>query len=55
MKETNHEKEKCVVCHKTLDIDKSMPIDKRKYYIKGAGQLCERCYKELYEIKDEDY
>lgn len=51
---TNHDKETCVVCHKALDIDKTMPVDERKYYVKGAGQLCKECYEELYGIWSEE-
>lgn len=41
--------EKCVVCKKSLKIKKNERIDKRKYYIEGAGQLCEQCYNKLYK------
>lgn len=37
--------EKCVCCHKIIYIDKKIPINIRKYYIEGAGQLCKVCYK----------
>lgn len=41
--------EKCVICHKNVKENKSTNIDKRKYYVQGAGQLCENCYKKLYK------
>lgn len=41
--------EKCVVCNKKLNVEKKRPIEKRKYYIQGAGQLCEQCYNQLYK------
>ena len=31
-----------------------MPISNRKYYIQGSGQLCNKCYTELYIHKSED-
>lgn len=40
--------EKCIICNKQLKIKRTQSIDKRKYYIQGAGQLCEDCYKKLY-------
>lgn len=40
--------EKCVICGKKLNIKKIVPIQKRKYYIEGAGQLCEKCYFKIY-------
>ena len=43
--------EKCVLCHKTLNVSKNTPINKRSYYVTGAGQLCEYCYKKLYRSK----
>lgn len=43
-----NELEQCVLCWKFLDIKKDVPIDLRKFYIEGAGQLCEDCYKGVY-------
>lgn len=39
--------EHCVLCHKPLDILQSTPIDRREYFIRGCGQLCADCYKEI--------
>ena len=36
--------ERCVLCHKLLDIDKDTPINLRHGYIEGAGQLCVACF-----------
>lgn len=41
--------EKCVMCHKNLNISINTPVAKRKYYVPGAGQLCEKCYKKIYK------
>ena len=44
------EKEKCVMCGEETPYTKDTHIDLRKYYIEGAGQLCEKCYNEIYLI-----
>jgi hypothetical protein len=41
--------EKCIICNKQLKIKKTEDIQRRKYYIQGAGQLCETCYNKLYK------
>ena len=41
------EKEKCVICGKETDVYKDTHINFRDCYIEGAGQLCDKCYKEL--------
>lgn len=46
--------EKCVICHKTLDITCDTPIQERGNYISGCGQLCEDCYYETV-ISQESY
>ena len=40
--------EKCILCGKNAGIPFNEPIDKRKYYIRGSGQLCDNCYYALY-------
>ena len=40
--------EKCVSCGESIEYTKSTPIEKRTGYIQGAGQLCLKCYRELY-------
>ena len=42
-------KEKCVNCGAETDVPVYQHIDQRKYYIEGAGQLCVKCYREIYE------
>jgi len=43
------EVEKCVQCECDTPYLITTPIDERMYYIEGAGQLCEKCYHEIYE------
>lgn len=42
------EKEKCIVCEAETPYTVETPIDKRYYYVEGAGQLCEHCYDQIY-------
>jgi len=46
-KPPKREKEKCVSCGKETDVFKDTHIDLRKYYVEGAGQLCDDCGKKL--------
>lgn len=41
-------KEYCVLCGGLTGATKEQPLSKREYYIEGAGQLCRKCYQELY-------
>lgn len=38
-------KERCVLCDKTVNIFQDTPIDDRRFYIEGCGQLYESCFK----------
>ena len=40
--------DKCVICHCETDYSHDSHINDRKYYVEGAGQLCEKCYYEIY-------
>ena len=42
--------EKCIRCNKPIPYDINYPVDQRKYYIDGSGQLCPLCYQELYGL-----
>lgn len=42
------EMERCVLCWRETDIPKDTPVSRRKYYLEGQGQLCAKCYYELY-------
>ena len=37
----------CVSCGAETNVPKSWHIDLRKYYVEGAGQLCDDCGKKL--------
>jgi recombinational DNA repair protein (RecF pathway) len=43
------EYEECVICHQLTEVKKDTEIDFRSFYIEGAGQLCEKCYHEIYK------
>jgi len=47
--EEKKEIEECVICHKKTEYFKSTPIDQRKYYVEGCGQLCEDCFDGIYD------
>lgn len=40
--------EKCTRCGKPTPYHPNTPITLRRYYIEGSGQLCEKCFYELY-------
>lgn len=40
--------EKCVVCGKNTGISTDRNVHTRKHYVYGGGQLCEKCYEDLY-------
>lgn len=42
------EMERCVLCSCKTAVPKNRPVTERKYYIQGAGQLCEECYYRVY-------
>ena len=41
-------KEICIRCGQETEYAISAPVNMRKYYIEGSGQLCEECFYELY-------
>ena len=42
-------KERCVRCGKETEYDVETPITVRRFFIEGAGQLCEECWRKLYD------
>ena len=40
--------ESCVLCHRRTDVPRGTPIEKRRHYIEGAGQLCGACWQKTY-------
>lgn len=39
--------ERCVSCFADTGIPKDMPVEKRKHYVMGCGQLCPNCYAKI--------
>lgn len=42
------EKDRCVLCWGETEYSKNTPVEDRQFYIEGAGQLCEECYRKYY-------
>ena len=42
------EKELCIRCGKPTPYNPNTPITLRRYFVEGSGQLCEKCFYELY-------
>lgn len=40
--------EKCVVCHCETKVLVDTPVDFRKNFIRGVGELCDKCFSEIY-------
>ena len=40
--------ERCIICGQVTDMEKDWPVAMRKNYVEGAGQLCRKCYLEIY-------
>ena len=36
-------KDCCVLCGKETQYDKETPVNLRKHYVEGVGQLCDHC------------
>ncbi len=51
---TEGKKDSCVRCGNPTPYDESVPIDQRKFYVEGSGQLCEECWTQLYGDIDLD-
>lgn len=43
-------KEKCTRCGRETEYEVSTPVTVRRYYVEGAGQLCEECFHILYPV-----
>jgi len=44
-------RELCIRCEKPTSYHPNTPITLRRYFIEGSGQLCERCFYELYPMQ----
>ena len=51
---TAEKTEQCILCGKDTGVPFSTPVSLRKNYLRGCGQLCNKCYTELYVHKSED-
>ncbi len=43
----NIEFEICVMCGELTEMPISLPVDLRKNYVEGLGQLCDKCQHQL--------
>jgi hypothetical protein len=50
----SEELDKCVSCGELTIHKRTDHIDARRFYIEGAGQLCPKCYQEIYSEKNEN-
>lgn len=41
-------KENCVLCGRETCYNFATPVMQRAFYVEGAGQLCRKCFQELY-------
>ena len=44
--------EKCVVCHKDTLVPMDTPVNLRKNFVCGVGELCDECFLEIYASVD---
>lgn len=44
--------DKCLFCGSLVECTVDTAVASRQFYIQGAGQLCEKCYQEIYEKED---
>jgi len=51
-KQEKREMEICIYCGVETNVPKNLHIDFRENYIKGAGQLCRKCYNKIYKDVD---
>lgn len=43
-------KDPCIRCGSETEYEVSTPVTVRRYYVEGAGQLCEACFHILYPV-----
>lgn len=44
--------EQCVVCNKETLVPVKTPVNLRKNFVRGVGELCDRCFLEVYATVD---
>jgi hypothetical protein len=42
----------CISCREVTGIPKTLDIEKRLYYVPGAGQMCQDCWEALYLLPE---
>ncbi len=42
------EYEICVLCKTRTNVRCDKPVEERQAYVEGVGQLCYKCYKDMY-------
>lgn len=45
-------KERCIRCGRETEYEVSTPVTVRRYYVECSGQLCEKCFYDLYPVPD---
>ena len=45
--------DKCIMCDKKTPYTKDTPVDFRCFYVDCAGQLCGKCWEDIYKTKYE--
>lgn len=38
----------CIRCGRATEYDVNMPVEMRRWYVEGSGQLCEACWNKLW-------
>ena len=51
--EEMREYEICVACKRETNIPRKTPIEERRFYVEGVGQLDKECYGKIYETKNQ--
>ncbi len=49
------EKEYCVICGAETGYFRNTPIEKRKCYVDGLGQVCLKCFSIINHLEEDDY
>ena len=49
---TPNKYDKCVICNTETEYEEFDHVDKRYFYVEGAGQLCPKCHNHIYERKN---
>lgn len=44
-------KDRCILCGRATPYETEEEVDNRNLYIEGAGQLCDKCYSNIYGVK----